>query len=196
LQKSDSRAELHECFLSDCDQFPLIDVLNRSSYISGRQFDVLNRYLAVSNRRCDVLNRGFGISNGSAVLLNRRSVVLSCGPAVLNRESGMFELFADILDSHFGVRSLLVVGWNGATFAQMTATLQEIHRDPAILDRAISRRERLDILTDGELAATLMPAMALSVEEARRVMRERFAAPDWEFSVGTPMSRDERNARG
>ena len=34
------------------------------------------------------------------------------------------------------------------------------------------------------------------LSEARRVMRERFAAPDWEFTVGVPMSRDERNARG
>ena len=78
----------------------------------------------------------------------------------------------------------------------MTTTLEEIHRDPAILDRAISRRERLDILSGGEVTATLLPKVALAVEDARRVMRERFAAPDWEFTAGTPMSRDERNARG
>ena len=78
----------------------------------------------------------------------------------------------------------------------MTTTLEEIHRDPAILDRAISRREPLDILADGEITATLLPKMAHSVEEARRVMLARFAAPDWEFTVGAPMSRDERNARG
>ena len=78
----------------------------------------------------------------------------------------------------------------------MTATLEEIHRDPAILDRAISRQERLDILVGGEVTATLLPKVALAVEDARRVMRERFAAPDWEFSAGTPLNRDEHNARG
>ena len=78
----------------------------------------------------------------------------------------------------------------------MTATLEEIHRDPAILDRAISRRETLDIVADGEVTATLLPKAAISVADARRVMQARFAAPDWEFTVGTPMSRDERNARG
>ena len=78
----------------------------------------------------------------------------------------------------------------------MTTTLEEIHRDPAILDRAILRQERLDILAGGEVTATLLPKVAFAVEDARRVMRERFAAPDWEFTAGTPMSRDERNARG
>ncbi len=78
----------------------------------------------------------------------------------------------------------------------MITTLEEIHRDPAILDRAISRREPLDILAGGEIAATLLPKMALSVAAARRVMQMRFAAPDWEFTAGVPMSRDERNARG
>ena len=78
----------------------------------------------------------------------------------------------------------------------MTATLEEIHRDPAILDRAISRRESLDIVAGGEVTATLLPKVALSVEDARRAMQIRFAAPDWEFAAGTPMSRDERNARG
>ena len=78
----------------------------------------------------------------------------------------------------------------------MTTTLEEIHRDPAILDRAISRQERLDILAGGEVTATLLPKVVLALDDARRIMRERFAAPDWEFTAGTPMSRDERNARG
>jgi hypothetical protein len=78
----------------------------------------------------------------------------------------------------------------------MNTTLEEIHRDPAILDRAISRRERLDILEGGEVTATLLPRSAVSVGDARRVMRDRFAAPDWEFTAGTVMTRDERNARG
>lgn len=78
----------------------------------------------------------------------------------------------------------------------MIATLEEIHRDPAILDRAISLRERLDILAGGEVTATLLPKVSLSVDEARREMQARFAAPDWEFTADVPMSRDERNARG
>ena len=80
--------------------------------------------------------------------------------------------------------------------AGMTTTLEEIHRDPAILDRAILRRETLDILADGEVTATLLPKAAVSVADARRVMQARFVAPDWEFTVGAPMNRDERNARG
>ena len=78
----------------------------------------------------------------------------------------------------------------------MTATLEEIHRDPAILDRAISRCEPLDIVASGEVTATLLPKAAHSVADARRVMQTRFAAPDWEFTAGTPMSRGERKARG
>ena len=78
----------------------------------------------------------------------------------------------------------------------MTATLEDIHRDPAILDRAISRREPLDILADGEVTATLLPKASLSVADARSVMQARFDAPDWEFTVGIAMSRDERNDRG
>ncbi len=79
----------------------------------------------------------------------------------------------------------------------MTTTLEDIHRDPAILDRAISRREELDIVAGGEVAATLLPRMRLSQEEARQTMEKRFSAPDWEFAQATPMmTRDERNARG
>ena len=77
----------------------------------------------------------------------------------------------------------------------MTTTLQEIHRDPAILDRAISRRETLDILADGEVTATLLSKTIYSMSDARRVMNERFAAPDWSFSVGEPITREERDAR-
>jgi len=78
----------------------------------------------------------------------------------------------------------------------MTATLEEIHRDPAILDRAISGKEQLEIVENGAVTATLLPTTTLSIQEARRSMRERFAAPDWEFAVGALMNRNERNARG
>ncbi len=78
----------------------------------------------------------------------------------------------------------------------MTATLDQIHRDPAIIDRAIGLSERLDILSAGILKATMLPTDAPSVEEARRVMQERFARSDWQFGVGPIMNRDERNSRG
>lgn len=83
-----------------------------------------------------------------------------------------------------------------ATLLAMNATLQEIHRDPAILDRAIFQREPLEIFDGGVVTATLVPSAAISVEDARRVMRERFAKQDWEFSAAAVMNRDERNARG
>ncbi len=79
----------------------------------------------------------------------------------------------------------------------MTTTLEEIHRDPAILDRAISRQEELEIMAGGEVAATLLPKSRSSPDEARKTMQKRFAVPDWEFALGVPlMNRDERNARG
>lgn len=78
----------------------------------------------------------------------------------------------------------------------MPTTLEAIHRGPAILDRAISHHETLDILADGEVTATLLPKSALSVADARRVMLARFTAPDWQFCGGAPLNRDERNSRG
>ena len=38
-----------------------------------------------------------------------------------------------------------------------TTTLDEIHRDPAILDRAIARHEPLEIFQSGRLAARMVP---------------------------------------
>jgi hypothetical protein len=78
----------------------------------------------------------------------------------------------------------------------MTATIEQIHQDPEILDRAIERSETLDIVSNGVVTATVVPKVPGSIAEARRVMAARFAAEDWQFSVGTPMSRDERNSRG
>jgi len=42
----------------------------------------------------------------------------------------------------------------------MTATLEQIHADPTIIDRAIGLSERLDILAAGMVKATLLPAEA------------------------------------
>jgi hypothetical protein len=77
----------------------------------------------------------------------------------------------------------------------MTVTLAQIHEDPAILDRAIASQETLEILSCGEVAATLMPRRVSAMEQARQEMARRFAAPDWNFAVGTPLTREERNAR-
>lgn len=38
-----------------------------------------------------------------------------------------------------------------------TTTLDEIHRDPAILDRAIAKHEPLEIFQAGRLAARMVP---------------------------------------
>lgn len=58
----------------------------------------------------------------------------------------------------------------------MTTTLEEIHRDPEILDRAIAHRETLEIVADGEVAATLVPKARLPepdfVERAKRIWGE------------------------
>ena len=77
----------------------------------------------------------------------------------------------------------------------LTVTLAQIHEDPAILDRAIASQETLEILSCGEVAATLMPRRISAIEQARNEMARRFAAPDWNFAVGTPLTREERNAR-
>jgi hypothetical protein len=78
----------------------------------------------------------------------------------------------------------------------MTTTLQEIHKNPELLDRAIAAKENLDIFSDGQRAATLIPIVQFSREEARNTMAEMFTNPQWQFVVGHPMSRDERNSRG
>ena len=39
----------------------------------------------------------------------------------------------------------------------MTASLEEIHRDPTILDRAIEQRSPLEITAGGAVKATLLP---------------------------------------
>ena len=77
-----------------------------------------------------------------------------------------------------------------------TTSTEVIHQDPEILDRAIERSETLDIVSGVVVTATVVPKMPGSIAEARRVMAARFAAEDWQFSVGTPMTRDERNSRG
>jgi hypothetical protein len=85
---------------------------------------------------------------------------------------------------------------------KVTATINEIHQDPRILDRAIASCERLEIISDGRVAATVIPNSEVStdetrrqIEEARKIMAEKFAARDWNFSMSTPLTREERNSR-
>lgn len=66
----------------------------------------------------------------------------------------------------------------------MTATLDDIHRDPAILDQAIARGERLEILSNGAVTATLVPSAKPIepdfLERAKRIWGEH--------PVGMPLS--------
>jgi len=41
-----------------------------------------------------------------------------------------------------------------------SVTLEDIHRDPAVLDRVLEQREPVEILNNGKLAGTLVPALA------------------------------------
>ena len=74
----------------------------------------------------------------------------------------------------------------------MTATLDDIHRDPAILDQAIARGEPLEIVNNGAVAATLVPTAKPSEPEflarAKRIWGERPA--------GTPLSEIVSASRG
>ena len=74
----------------------------------------------------------------------------------------------------------------------MTATLDEIHRDPAILDQAIARGEALEIVSNGAVTATLVPTAKLAepdfVARAKRIWGER--------PPGAPLSEIISTARG
>jgi hypothetical protein len=84
-----------------------------------------------------------------------------------------------------------------AHISGVTATLQQIHKDPTILDRAIAAKVNLEITSRGQLIATMVPVFEFSQEEeARHAMKKMFANPTWQFEIGTPMNRDERNLRG
>ena len=74
----------------------------------------------------------------------------------------------------------------------MTATLDDIHRDPAILDQAIARGEPLEIVSNGAVTATLVPT-AKTIEpdfvaRAKRIWGER--------PPGAPLSEIVSASRG
>ena len=58
-----------------------------------------------------------------------------------------------------------------------------MHLNPEILDRAIAARENLDITSEGKPAATLVPVVRLSREDACGIMQKLFANPLWQFAV-------------
>lgn len=74
----------------------------------------------------------------------------------------------------------------------MTATLEEIHRDPEIIDRAISRHERLEMISNGVVTGVFTQAerapqssgyeqyKRLSPEELCKLAEKLAAAPDVE----------------
>lgn len=72
----------------------------------------------------------------------------------------------------------------------MTATLEQIHRDPEIIDRAISRHEQLEMISNGVvtgvLTSTERPSKPNGYEEHKRLSPQELcklaekliAAPD------------------
>ena len=74
----------------------------------------------------------------------------------------------------------------------MTATLDDIHRDPAILDQAIARGESIEIFQNGTVTATLVPRAKPAepdfLARAKRIWGERPA--------GTPLSEIVSASRG
>ena len=66
----------------------------------------------------------------------------------------------------------------------MTATLEQIHEDPGILDRAIFQREALDIIANGVVAATVTPSAQLNALDAKRL---------WVGSLGQVAKSDEHS---
>ena len=74
----------------------------------------------------------------------------------------------------------------------MTATLNDIHRDPAILDQAIARGESLEIVNNGAVMATLVPKAKTTepdfIARAKRIWGER--------PLGTPLSEIISASRG
>ena len=74
----------------------------------------------------------------------------------------------------------------------MTATLDDIHRDPAILDQAIARGEPLEIFNNGAVTATLIPAVKPAepdfIARAKRIWGEH--------PPGVPLSEIVSTGRG
>ena len=72
----------------------------------------------------------------------------------------------------------------------MTATLEQIHSDPEIIDRAISRHERLEIISNGVVTGVFTPTerapqpdgyeehKRLSPQELCKLAEKLIAAPD------------------
>ena len=49
-----------------------------------------------------------------------------------------------------------------------SVSLEDIHRDPAVLDRALEQREPVEILDRGKVAGTLVPALAREAHLSER----------------------------
>lgn len=68
--------------------------------------------------------------------------------------------------------------------------------DEGVLSRAEAKAAALSTSV-GAVAADLLQQWASedSLTQARREMTQRFARPDWNFTVGTIEDREQRNAR-
>jgi hypothetical protein len=68
--------------------------------------------------------------------------------------------------------------------------------DDDVLSQAEAKAAALSTSV-GEVAANLLQRWANegAVAEAQKEMAQRFAHPDWQFSVGTLEDREQRNAR-
>ncbi len=68
--------------------------------------------------------------------------------------------------------------------------------DETTLSRAEQKAASLDTSV-GEIVSEFLREWAddNDVRQARAAMTERFAKPNWQFAVGTPDDREQRNAR-
>jgi hypothetical protein len=76
----------------------------------------------------------------------------------------------------------------------MKATLEEIHRDPAIIDRAIERQESVDVVSEGQVKGTFKPLIAENSAPLRKMGKlPDFAArrAKWGIKPMTPEQREE-----
>jgi hypothetical protein len=79
--------------------------------------------------------------------------VPGCG-GVLKNENGVEEAVAEATTVSFPRLACVAMTWHRASV--QTVTLEEIHRDPAILDRAIERCESLEIVAKGKVAGVFL----------------------------------------
>jgi hypothetical protein len=76
----------------------------------------------------------------------------------------------------------------------------EVEVDEAVLDKAEQKAQALDTSVSNVVATYLETwaadaAQQDRLQQARQELKARFARRDWQFAVGTPDNREQRNAR-